>query len=96
MTLTARAALIHTATKELVMRRNAQPHLGSMRAILNASAISRLEDKLTTLHIEQIEASDALIAEAEANVAATNAQIEAYMADPFARLVALGLAQEVR
>jgi hypothetical protein len=79
MTLTDRAALIHAKTKELVMRQNAAPHLTGIRARLNTSAIWRLEDALSALHIAQLEHADALIAEAEANLAATHAQISYYL-----------------
>lgn len=49
---------IQTAEKELVMRQTAAKHLpvGSIVARQNQTAIDRLYDTLTDLHIQQIEA----------------------------------------
>jgi hypothetical protein len=55
-TITARIA---AAEKELVVRERAAAHLKSMQAILNRSAIERLYDQLTALHIERLEAGNA-------------------------------------
>ncbi len=79
MTLTDRAALIHARTTELVIRQNRQIRLTGIRASLNAAAIVRLHEHLASLHAAQVEHADALIAEAEANLAATQAQISYYL-----------------
>lgn len=48
-------ARIAAAEKELLAREHAAPHLRGIPALQNASAIERLCDELTDLHIRRLE-----------------------------------------